>query len=633
MNLLARQIRLAQELLWKINVLIRTVKQTIGRNDDVKIDPNAALERTAVEAVLNRLSVYREDVANVINVTFASANPNKAASIANAIADTYLATASEAKSQSTKLATLWLQDRLTELKVQAMDADRALQNYKAAYNLANTDKGGVNSEQLSSLNTQLTNARVVMAEAKARIARIQQVSKDGVPNATVTDVLNSGVIAKLRSQYLDLATKASEIESRVGQQHAAVVKLHERMADLRSSIREEEQRFAGSYASEYEIAKARESELAATLAQLSGEAKTISQAQVTMRDLESSADTLRQLYNNFLQKFQEMSTAQAQEIGVQDARIVTRAAPPLHKNSRKAGLVLAGSIVLGIFLGVGAAVAREWAADVFRTPNAVKQVTGIDCLVLPTVSTDQKRTVSLNASTPSRPIEEFVLDKPYSRFAETLRCVKALINSAQLRHNVKVIGVVSSVAKEGKTTIAANLASQIIATSGARTLIIDGDLHLRLLTARLAPHARRGLIEALADPALLATLVCKRPRSGLDILPCVLSTRIPNAAEVLGSTQMEQLLVAARKEYDYIIIEIPPIMSVVDVKMIERFIDGFIFIVEWGATKRSLVLEALSETRIDRERFLGVVLNKADPTALRRIEAYKGKRFTDYYEG
>src|SRR5262249_53495377 len=188
-----------------------------------------------------------------------------------------------------------------------------------------------------------------------------------------------------------------------------------------------------------------------------------------------------------------------------------------------------GSLMLGLFLGAGDAVAKEWALDVFRTPNAVKQVTGIDCLVLPLVSAAQKETALLNGSAP-HPIEEYVLEKPYSRFAETLRCVKALISTAQLGHSVKVLWVVSSVAKEGKTTIAANLASLIIATSGARTLIIDGDLHLRLLTARLAPDARHGLIEALADPSRLGTLVSKRPRSGLDILPCVLSGRRPNSA-------------------------------------------------------------------------------------------------------
>jgi polysaccharide biosynthesis transport protein len=169
-------------------------------------------------------------------------------------------------------------------------------------------------------------------------------------------------------------------------------------------------------------------------------------------------------------------------------------------------------------------------------------------------------------------------------------------------------------------------------SSGARTLIIDSDVHRRLLSAKLAPDAREGLVEALVDPSRLDTLVSKRQRSGLDVLPCALSARVPNAAELLGSPNMGQLLDAARKAYDYIIVEIAPIMSVVDVKIIERFIDRFIFVVEWGQTKRSLVLEALSEAQMIRERLLGIILNKADPLALRRLEAYKGDKFRAYYE-
>jgi len=176
------------------------------------------------------------------------------------------------------------------------------------------------------------------------------------------------------------------------------------------------------------------------------------------------------------------------------------------------------------------------------------------------------------------------------------------------------------------------LAALMIASSGARTLVIDADLHRRLLTAALAPDAREGLIEALDDPSRLATLVSKRPRSGLDVLPCALPTRVPNAAELLGSPEMEQLLVTARKSYDYIIVEIAPIMSVVDIKMVERFIDSFIFVVEWGQTKRSLVLDALSEAPNIRERLAGIILNKVEASALRSIEAYKGDRFKNYYE-
>jgi succinoglycan biosynthesis transport protein ExoP len=610
---------------WGINKLIKSARQSIGfDDDDPAIDTDTLRERTAVENFLKHLSVYREDVPNVINVTFASEDPNKAARIANAVADTYIATSLEAKSKSTKIASQWLQDRLMELKVQAADADRALQNYKIANNLVNTDKGLPKAEQLSALNTQLANARTALAEAKARLDRAQQQSSEEIPSA------NNEVIVKLRSEYLELATKAGEIASRVGEKHTAVVRLRQRMDQLHAAIRDEQHRIVDSYASEYQIAKTRESELAATVAKLVGEVGTSNQAQVKMRDLESSADTLRKLYNSFLQKFQEMNTIGTQTIPVQDARIVTRAAPQLHRGgTKKVAMVLAGGVMLGLFLGAGAAVAREWAADVFRTPDAVKQVTDINCVILPTVKASKEQT----GSTEVMVLEEFVLDAPYSRFTETLRNVKVLINPAQVGNGVKVIGVVSSVPKEGKTTIAANLAALMVASSGARTLLIDGDLHLRRLTTKLAPDARQGLLEALLDPSRLFTLVRKMPRSGLDVLPCVLSNRVPNAAELLGSHLMERLLDAAREAYDYIVIEVAPIMSVVDFKVIKRLIDGFIFVVEWGQTRRSLVLEALSEAQIVRERLIGIVLNKADPRALRSIEAYKGDRFRDYYEG
>src|SRR5712671_990081 len=367
------------QILERIKNVRKLIKQFIGWNDRADADPNAVLEETAVGTFLKRLSVYRGDVANVINVTFDSEDPNKAANIANAVADTYIATTLETKLESTNVVSQWLQARLMELKVQAMDADRALQTYKIDNNLVNTDKGSLNSEQLSNLNTQLTNARIALTEAKARLDGIHQMSGEGIMGTAATDALT-----KLRSEYRDVAARASELEVSVGPAHFAVVKLHKRMDELRKSIRDEEQRVADSYANEYQIAKTRESQLAATMAQLVGEAGTSSQAQVKMRELESSADTLRNLYNSFLQKYKEINTLQAETIPVQNARILTRATPP-NKSSKKAAAALAGGIIVGLFLGAGAAIAREWAADVFRNRKEVEQVTGMHCVILPLI--------------------------------------------------------------------------------------------------------------------------------------------------------------------------------------------------------------------------------------------------------
>ena len=629
---------LGAQILWQITKLINRVTQSLGLKDDRTIDAEAFLERTAVETFLKRLTTRREELSYVVDVSFASEDPNKAARIANAVADAYITADLAARTQSTKMASQWLQDRLIELKVQATDADRVLQNYKSTNNIVDTGRGLLNQQQLSDLNTQLISARTEIAEAKARLGRIRQIGSDGIPDATVTDALNNSVITRLRAQYLDLAARAADLASRLGQGHITVVRLHEQMDELRKSIRNEEQRIADAYASDYEIAKAREKSLTDSMYQLVGEAGASSQAQVMMRDLESSADTYRNLYNHFLQKFEE--TIQTQTIPVTDSRIVTRATPPLSKSSPKSALALAGGIVLGLFMGAGAAIAREMMLDVFRTSNEVEQTTGIRCLgILPIVTGNRKRTMWFGAWTKSlrtgltEGIEEFVLDAPYSRFTETLRHVKVSIDAAQLVRDVKVIGVVSSVAKEGKTTVAANLGALVVASSRAHTLIIDGDFHQRSLTRMLAPHAREGLIEALGDPSRLATLVYHRQRSQLDVLPCVLEKRIPNAAELLASPQMEKLLIAARDAYDYIIIELAPIVPLVDVKKIERFIDSFVFVVEWGRSERSLVLEALSNTEIIRDRLTGIVLNKANPVALRSIESYKGDMFSSHYVG
>jgi polysaccharide biosynthesis transport protein len=595
-----------------VNKVTKLVKQFIGWNDhtDPIVDPDAVLEETAVETFLKRLTVNREEIASVITVTFASEDPKKAARIANTVAETYIETSLETKLKSTKLVSQWLQDRMMELKAQVTEADRALQDYKTGNNLVNGVNGSLNTEQLTNVSVQLANARLAVSEAKSRLEDFHQMAAgEGIIGAAATEGLT-----KLRSEYREITARATELESLVGPKHKSVVKIHEKMDELRKSIRDEEQRIADS---EYKTAMARESALDATAAQLVEQAGTSNRALIEMRELQSSADTLRNLYNTFLQKLREIDITQT-EIPVQNARVLTSAVPS-YKSSKKVAVVLAGSIMVGLFLGAGTAVAREWAADVFRTPRAVEEVTGIHCVVLPMVKANPRR------------IEEFVLDAPYSRFTEALRGVKALINTAALDGGVKVIGVVSSVAKEGKTTVAANLAALMVASSCTRVLVIDGDVHLRLLSARLAPDAREGLIEALADPSRLGTLVYQR-QSGLDILPCILSTRLPNAADLLGSRKMEQLLVAARKAYDYIIIEIAPIMSVTDMKMIERFIDRFIYVVEWGHTKQRLVLETLSEAQIIRERLLGILLNKVDPFALRSLEAYKGGRFRDYYQ-
>ncbi len=612
----------SSESSWGISKLKKVVKRFAGLEVEPPIDPEAARERIAVETFLKHLSVDREGP-GVITVTFASQDSIKAASIVNTIVDSYLASTSDSKSKSTKMASQLLQDRLIELQQAVVTADKALQEFKIANNLVSKNTGSLPTEQIVGLTAKLTAARMQVAEAKARLDRVQeQTSSEVEPGLIFPD---NPVIAGLRSKYLDLSRRAAELATRVGPDHFAVIKLHKDMDSARAAIRDEEKRLGEV---SYQAARAETTELAAMISQLSEQARMESQAQSTLSGLEGTAESLRDQYKSVLEKYNALNTQPLNPI--QDAHIITRAAPQLHKSSKKSVVVLGGGLVLGLLFGAGGLIARELAAGVFRTPEQVKKATGLHCFSVPTVEASGNQSASPQTGADSTVLEEFVLDSPYSRFTESFRNINALIDVAHRTRRDKVIGIVSPVAKNGKSTIATNLAT--LSATSARTLLIDGDLHRRQLTARLEPDAREGLIEAFNDPSRVAELVITRPRSGLDFLPCVLSKRIPNAAELLGSPQMERLLTAARESYERIIIECPPIMSVVDIKMIERFIDRFVFVIEWGQTKRRVTKEGLDEIDITRERTLCIVLNKVDPAALEYIEAYKGPEYGAYYQ-
>ena len=625
---------LGAQIMAQVTGSVSRIVAMLGLRDKAVVDPGTLLERQTLDAFGQRLTVKRKELSYLIDVAFASESPEKAARIANAVADAYMASDLAAKITSTKSANQWLQDRLLELKSQATDADHQLQQYKAANNIVETGRGLLDQQSLSDLNTQMITARAAAAEAKARLDRMKELDSDGIPDATVTDAINNPVITRLRAQYLDAAARRADLIKTVGPQHTAVLKLQDQMKQIKQSVLSEEKRIADAYASDFEIATARLASLTASMQQMVGQSEVTNQAQVRARDLESSADTYRNVYNSFLQKFQE--TEQAQTIPVSDSRIVTVGQVPLKKSSPKTLVGLAGGLMLGLMVGSGLAVAREIVADVFRSGTEVEKEFGVRCLgILPELKTPT-RLYSVWGLFGRRgagvDINEWVLDVPRSRFAETVRNILVALRRAPYEQGPKVIGVVSSVPKEGKTTVAANLGA-MSASLGRRTLLIDGDMHQRSLSKALAPEARQGLLEAMTTPERLASFVVHRPRSNLDVLPCVTDKRLVDPAELLSSAAMATLLMVARKSYDCIIFEFAPMLPVVDVKAAGHLVDSFVFVVKWGESKRKLVSEVLLDNEVVLERLAGIVLNQADPVALRSIESYRGKTFAGYYQG
>ena len=596
------------------------------------------IERFAVDLVQKNLKVERVLTTYVLSLNYKSDDPEKAAKIANAIADAYIVGALEAKYQSTKRASEWLQQRSAELRDQATASDRAVQTFKAENNIVGTSRGLMSEQQLSDLNTQLVQARTATAEAKARLDRIDAVSDRDIAQPTVTDALNNTVINRLRAQYLDLAGQYADWSTRYGKTHQASINLASRMDELRKAIADEVRRIADAYRSDYEIAKSREASLSQSVQGMVTQAGSTGQAQVKLRDLESAADTYRNLYNSFLEKLQ--NATQNQSFPISEARMIATATKPDKKSSPKTVLALVGGLVGGLCVGFGAAFARELLSDVLRAPSEVEDELGVKCLgVLPDirpVSPVAKARAMLpsDGSAPPRDkealISSYVVDHPFSRFAETLRNIKVSIDVARLTREVKVIGIISSLPKEGKTTVAANF-GHLTALSGHRTLLIDGDLHTRSLTRELAPGAKTGLLEALKDPHSFGYHIQRSKETGLDFLPSFVVSRMINSADIMASKAMADLLAVMRESYEYIVIDLAPVMPVADAKAVSHLIDAMVYVIEWGKTTRSALQESISGSEAIQKKLLGAVLNRANPKMLKRIEAYKGSHYNSYY--
>lgn len=585
-------------------------------------------ERKVIEAFTRNLTVKRTGMSYVIEVAFRSADPQMAADVANSTANTYILDQLESKYEATRRAGIWMQDRLSELRDQALAADRAVQDYKSKNDLIDTSRGLVSDQQLQDLNTALIGARSDTAASQARLQRVEDILKlgqaTGITKEAVGDSLSNPLISKLREQYLDAAKREADWRQRYGVNHEAVVNLRREMEGLQQSLFKELSHISETYRSDFEIAKAREASLQQNLDNLVNHARTTGQAQVKLRELESTAQSYRALYDNFLQRY--MQASQQQSFPITEARVITDAAKPLKPSAPKAILILAGSLVLGLAASAGMIFLRETGNKTFRSAADIEQYLHLDCLgVLPRLTTKAPalKAGQTGFDSTTGPMRQVVAD-PFSRFAETLRSVKVSADVSGVGHAIKVFGIVSTLPKEGKSTISANFA-QLIAHGGSRCVLVDLDLRNPSLTKRLWPGATKGVLELVHGKAKLSEASLVDPVTGLTFIPAVVPGHIVHTNELMASPAMKTLLDQLKTSFDYVVVDLPPLAPVVDVLASTHLVDTYVYVLEWGSTNRELVETTLMSNRKVRDKLLGCVLNKVNLASLRRLEDYGSK--------
>ncbi|MEZ5841299.1 MAG: GNVR domain-containing protein [Hyphomicrobiales bacterium] len=606
------------------------------------VDAEAAFaaQRAAVKILRDNIEVSRVGRTYVLNILYTAPDARKAADITNAFGDAYLTDQLDSKYEATRRATDWLQGRIDELKRKSLESDLAVQKFRSENNLIAANGRLVSDQQLSELNSELIVARSDTARAEAKYERIKSIIDTGKTDAVVTEALDNSVINDLRAKYLEASKRNTEISDQLGVNHVQAVRLRNEMDEYRRLIFDELRRIAESYQSDFQVARTREKSLEDSLNSMLGVTATANETLVALRELERESETYKNLYQTFLQRFQEAT--QQESFPITEARIITAATRPLDPSKPRKALVLVLSLMLGGLIGVGVGAAFEYYDRVFRTGDQVRDELDREFIGMlarvPAVVVGPETAAAEEGKAEAgegraldirSQIMRYVLDAPMSGFAETLRSAKVALDLTHGEKKPKIIGIVSALPGEGKSTVSKNFAT-LLAAQGARTLLIDGDMRNPGLTRSIARHAEAGLVEALLDEHPLRDLYLMERDSMLVFLPTVLRRRLSHTSDLVSSPAMRRVLAEAGATFDYVVVDLPPLGPVVDARAAAPVLDAFLFVVEWGRTHRKMVRAILRNNAEVREKCIGVVLNKVNSDKLKMYEDYGSK---DYYYG
>jgi capsular exopolysaccharide synthesis family protein len=599
----------------------RKLLVSLGLLQDVSDEDELAL---TTKQVRRHLSVDADGRSYIVTISFSASNADKAAKIANAFAEQYLASQIDAKTAITAKANEWAKSQLDTAGEQLREAEAAVEQFRAKHNEI-VEVGPGNSvaaaQQLAQINALLASATEARIAAETRLAAAKKLAAAGDVYA-IPEVLSSRLIQQLRVEEARATARRASLQSRLGVLYPDLKAADNELSHIRGSVNEEVKKIVASLGSDVQFARAREDELAAKVQALRKDVGDVSRLQFQLANLERRADARRTFYSALEKRYVETS---ALLHGVYaDARIVASATPQPLRSWPNVPVVIAAGLLLGAALGAALAALLELADKSFRTPPQLEEATGLACLgILPEMGHALRRTIGGDLSSQDTRL-----------FREAVRSVCIAMDAAVgLKANKagRVVVVTSAVPEEGKTVSSVALATAL-AARGSRTLLIDADLRRPQVGGYLDVVAHsRDLAAILADGE-----GCQAATAVADNLYVIRGGEgHENAQQVFLSPQFGTFLEAARTQFDAIIVDSPPVMIVADAAVLARFADVVLHVIRWGRTRRSMVLDAINRMRRANGEAVGVtMLNRVDLSKYRKYnrDSSWSFKYSNYYQ-
>ena len=598
----------------------------------------------AIDTLQKRLKILRQKSTFLVDITASARDRNKAAAVANAVAQAYFLEQVRSKYDATKIAAGWLNQQLAELKSRVIASDKAVQDFRSANNLFVAQGVAINDQQMGDLNTKLVEARTEAAEARAKFEQVARLAKSGGDSGSVTEALGSDTIARLRGQYAELAKTDADLSTKFGSLHPQLATVRAQLRETKRLISEEIQRILEARRHTYEVAAAREESLQKSLGDLTNISTDSGPAQVRLRELQREAEANRTLYEAFLARYKEASAQETLEMP--ESRVVTQAEAPISPSFPKVPLTLGLALLIGLALGCLSALIADYLDRRIKTHEQAKASGLPSIAALPDISARElatlskqgrvdlerydPRTTRLLPAGLQPPLLRYAVTQPLSQFAEAVRSIRFELQHVARTRTTQVVSVTSAVGGEGKSTLAANLALSLAAV-GVKTLLVEGDMRNPQLSRSLCPGVRSGLVEvALADMPLHKAILID-PDSKLAFLPAPLPKDVALLTEFASSEGMSAVLKELRNHFDVIVVDSPPLLPLIDGRVLAELADSVILAVGWDRTPQELLLKAVELLAPVYDRVIGTVLTRVDLGRFKFYEPYESNAYGSSY--
>jgi polysaccharide biosynthesis transport protein len=579
----------------------------------------------------------------IIEVHYRSPDPQKAANVVNTLMQTYVENNFKARFDSTMQASDWLQRQLVDLQMKVEASQEKLVRYQKEHEILGIDeKQNITMAKLDELNKELTTAESERMDKEALYRMVESGDPDaiassagGLEDSSSGAPSASQLLELLRGKQADIKIQAADLSTQFGPAYPKLTQLNNQLKEIDAQIQGEMKKIASKVRGQYTTALQRESMLRDALEKQKQEANKLNESAIEYNIIKRDSETYRTLYEGLLQKLKEAGVSAG--LKSNNFRIVDRAATPPAPIEPNVPRNLLFALVLGLASGVGLAFLLEGLDNTVRTTEQAQMISGLPSMgMIPLGSRSAREGPNpkrLVIATSKEAVELVTQVRPQSQMAESYRALRTSLLLSNLGAPPKVIMVTSALPQEGKTTTSINCAV-VLAQKGVRVLLIDADLRRPSIhkTLGMGPHS--GLSNVLTGSTTLEHAITRTA-----ILPNLFvlaaGTPPPNPAELLASTNMRDVLAQLREQYDHIVIDTPPSLSVTDAVVLSPRADAVVLVIRSGQTTKTALRRSRDILTQVNAKVVGVLLNAVDlssPDYYYYYE-YQGKYARYYREG